>query len=465
VSVLKHKKKVRNHYENTATISPFGLSYRVVLAKYSNHFLPNSNSLLEVGCGEGHLLALLRSKSKTGLDICSKALKKARRQHSSIRFFTGSAESPPKHIGKFDDIILAEILNEAYDVQQILVGLHQFARPQTRLLISLFSALWRPFFFLMELIGWKQKTPELNWLSRGDIKNLLHLSGWDVVRIESKILMPVNIPWVTEIINRWVAPLLPFLCLNCFVIARAQKSRPSSRVSVIVPARNEAGNIRDVCQRIPKMGSHTEIIFVEGHSRDMTWEAIQSAKHEFQNKKIIAITQSGTGKGNAVGEGFAIASGEILMILDADLTTPPEDLPKFYSAIVSGRAEFANGVRLIYPMEKKAMRFLNLAANHFFSKSFSWILGQPIKDTLCGTKVLWKNDWEKIQQNRKYFGEFDPFGDFDLLFGADYLNLRIKDIPIRYRERTYGSTNIQRWKHGVLLMQMLAFAAKKVKFI
>ena len=152
------------------------------------------------------------------------------------------------------------------------------------------------------------------------------------------------------------------------------------------------------------------------------------------------------------------------MILDADLTVPPEDLPRFYEALVSGKGEFINGVRLVYPMEKEAMRTLNFLGNKFFSLAFSWLLGQPIKDTLCGTKVLWKQDYERIAANRSYFGDFDPFGDYDLIFGAAKLNLKIIDLPIRYRERTYGSTNISRWKHGLLLMRMVAFAARRIKF-
>src|SRR4030095_7389300 len=162
---------------------------------------------------------------------------------------------------------------------------------------------------------------------------------------------------------------------------------------------------------------------------------------------------------------FEQADGEILMILDADLTMPPEDLPRYYDVLRSGKGEFANGVRLVYPMEKQAMRFLNLVGNKFFGLAFSWLLGQPIKDTLCGTKVLWKRDYEAIAANRAYFGDFDPFGDFYLIFGAVRLNLKITDMPIRYRERTYGSTNIQRWKHGWLLLKMVAFAARRLKFV
>ena len=268
-------------------------------------------------------------------------------------------------------------------------------------------------------------------------------------------------------LNRWLAPLFPWACCSVFTIARPRPvpvEKPLS-VSVVVPARNEAGNIEAAIQRTPQMGAWTELIFVEGNSTDNTWAEIQRVKAVYPDRRIKILQQPGKGKGDAVRAGYAVAEGDILMILDADLTMPPEELPKFYSAVASGRAEFANGSRLVYPMEKQAMQFLNMIANHSFGLAFSWLLGQRVKDTLCGTKVLRRTQYLQIAANRAYFGDFDPFGDFDLLFGADKLNLKIVDIPIRYRDRTYGSTNIHRWSHGWLLLRMVAFAARKLKFI
>jgi glycosyltransferase involved in cell wall biosynthesis len=256
--------------------------------------------------------------------------------------------------------------------------------------------------------------------------------------------------------------------MTVFVIARATRRQAHTRkltTSVVIPARNEAGNIRSAVERTPELGVRTELIFVEGHSTDHTWAEIQRVQQDFPERRIKSLQQSGKGKGNAVREGFAAATGDILFILDADLTMPPEELPKFYEIVVRGQAEFANGCRLVYPMEARAMRFFNLCANKTFGFLFSWLMGQPIKDTLCGTKVLRREHWDKIQRNRSYFGDFDPFGDFDMLFGADKLNLKIADVPIRYRERTYGTTNIQRWRHGLLLLRMVIFAARKLKFV
>jgi glycosyltransferase involved in cell wall biosynthesis len=270
-----------------------------------------------------------------------------------------------------------------------------------------------------------------------------------------------------SLVNRILVRLWPFhqLALSNFVIARPIPERvKDASVSIIIPARNESGNIKAIFERTSQMGRETELIFVEGHSKDDTCEAIQHEIASHPSTPSLLLRQVGIGKADAVRLGFSKAMGDVLMILDADLTVPPEDLPRFYEALVSGKGEFINGVRLVYPMEKEAMRMLNFLGNKFFSMAFSWLLGQPIKDTLCGTKVLWKRDYEQIAANRYYFGDFDPFGDYDLIFGAAKLNLKIIDLPIRYRERTYGLTNISRWKHGLLLMRMVAFAARRIKF-
>jgi glycosyltransferase involved in cell wall biosynthesis len=268
--------------------------------------------------------------------------------------------------------------------------------------------------------------------------------------------------------DRYLVKLWPFqvFALSNFVIARpAEQPAESPSVSVVIAARNEAGNIKAIFERVPKMGSKTEIVFVEGHSRDNTYEAIEKEMPLHPSTPSLLFRQPGIGKADAIRLGFEKATGDILMILDADLTVPPEDLPRFYEAIASGKGEFINGVRLVYPMEKQAMRTLNFIGNKLFSLTFSWMLGQPIKDTLCGTKVMWRKDYEEIAANRSYFGDFDPFGDFDLIFGAAKLNRKIVDLPIRYRDRTYGTTNISRWKHGLLLLRMVAFAARRIKFV
>lgn len=462
-----HLSAVRAHFDADDTrLTSAARSYRRLLAHYYNLLIPAESSVLEVGCGDGELLAQIHAKDKTGVDLSEKQIARAQARIPGGKFHVQAGEllSLPT---TYDVIIVSETLNFSADAQRFLEQLATVATPQTRLLINFHNNVWHPFFTLANWLGLRNSPAATSWLSSMDIKNLLELSRWETIKIQPRILWPFATPLISPLFNRGLAPLLPSIGFSIFNIARLRPAAVPAvlSVSVVIPARNEAGNIEAAVLRIPEMGSSTELIFVEGHSRDNTWAEIERVQAAHPQRRITSLRQTGKGKGNAVREGFAVAQGDVLMILDADLTMPPEELPKFYDALASGKAEFANGSRLVYPMEKKAMQFLNMVANLFFGLAFSWLLGQHVKDTLCGTKALRRSHYLTIAANRAYFGDFDPFGDFDLLFGADKLSLKIRDIPIRYRERTYGSTNIQRWKHGVLLFRMLAFAARKLKFI
>jgi len=463
----QHLAKVRDFYDAQTLVREQwgGRGYRSLLAHYYNLLIPAGASVLEIGCGSGGLLAQLNASRKVGVDLSVTQIAEARIRVPSAEFHVQSGEALELN-ERFDCIIISDTLNLAADVQRLLEQLHTVAHPDTRLLVNFHNSLWRPFLSLVTALGLKDPQPQNSWLASSDVFNLLHLAGWNPVCHQARLLLPVRLYGVETLLNRWLAPLLQWFCLTIFISARPGRSVLAGRptVSVIIPARNEAGNIAAAVSRTPEMGGGTELIFVEGHSKDDTWEQIQRVQREHPDRKIRIMQQTGKGKGDAVRLGFAAATGDILMILDADLTMPPEELPKFYEVLASGRAEFANGVRLVYPMEKEAMQFLNLCANKAFGLIFTWLLGQPVKDTLCGTKVLSRAHYAKVAANRAYFGDFDPFGDFDLLFGAAKLNLKIADVPIRYKERTYGSTNIQRWKHGWLLLRMVMFAARKLKF-
>lgn len=462
----KHLQALRAFYSKAEELSHWtAKQYRKILARYYQRLIPINTSVLEVGCGDGELLKYLQQRDITGVDLSASQIERAKTKvpHGKFEVQTGEHLQLDK---TFDYIILSETINQATDVQRLFEQLHSVATPRTRLILNFYHTGWRPLLALATLLKLKSKQPLSNWLSPEDVHNLLRLAGWDLVKQQKRILIPIRLFGLEFLVNRYLAPFFPWLCLTTFQIARPQvtTSTSSYSVSVVVPARNEAGNIASAIKRMPRLGSHTEIIFIEGHSKDNTWEEIQRvAKTEAKHWDIVTLQQTGKGKGNAVREAFEVAKGDILMILDADLTMPPEELTKFYEVVASGKAEFANGVRLVYPMEKEAMRFLNLCANKFFGIAFTWALDQPIKDTLCGTKALFREDYQRIAANRSYFGEFDPFGDFDLLFGTDHLLLRIADIPIRYCDRTYGSTNISRWRHGVLLLRMLLVAIRKLK--
>ncbi|MFA5942655.1 MAG: glycosyltransferase [Candidatus Paceibacterota bacterium] len=369
----------------------------------------------------------------------------------------------------YDYLILSDVLGHAYDVEEFLRGARTALTPDGRIVITQYSSLWEPLLRLASALRLREPAGEQNWLSPHDLRNFLYLAGFETIREGKKLLLPVYIPLLSAFFNTIVANIWPFshLGLVHYVVARPLPSATAGNpsLSIIVPARNEAGTIERIANELPVLGSFTEIIFIEGHSTDNTLAEIQrvAAQHT-SDMRVLYASQEGKGKGDAVRKGFDMATGDILTIYDADMTVPPEDLKKFYRAIADSQGEFINGSRLVYPVEKGAMRILNFFGNKFFSLAFTAILGQSLKDTLCGTKMLWKKDYESIQENRAFFGDFDPFGDFDLLFGAAKLNLKIVEVPIRYKERVYGATNISRWSHGWLLLKMTVFAARKLKF-
>ncbi len=468
----EHIAQRQSHWDNIAARRAgrnfFSAEYHHRLTEIYQWMVSPGQRVLEVGCGQATLLAALKPSRGVGVDISGVMLSVARQEHPGLEFFHGDILDY-KSEETFDVIILSDLVNDLWDIQQVFMHLKQFCTSDTRILINFHSRVYQPWLSLASVLGLATPTLLQNWVTPQDVTNLLHLAGYEVFRHQREILLPISLPLVRDLFNKVLVKLWPFneLAWMNLLCARPQlppgAKQPS--VSVIIPARNEAGNIEAAFQRTPTMGSHTELIFVEGHSKDNTFEAIQQAIVRHPERDARVFQQTGKGKADAVRLGFDEARGDILMILDADLTVRPEDLPRFYEALVSGKGEFINGVRLVYPMQEQAMRFLNLLGNKTFSLLFSWLLGQPIKDTLCGTKVLWNRDYKKIVANRSYFGEFDPFGDFDLIFGAAKQNRRIVDMPIRYQERTYGQTNIDRWRHGMLLFRMVAVAAFRLKFV
>jgi hypothetical protein len=393
----------------------------------------------------------------------------AKASHPELHFLQGDVEeySPDE---SFDYVILSDLLNDLWDVQSVLERLAAWVNPHARILINTYSRLWEPVMSAAARLGLSKPHLQQNWLTPMDVTNLLSLAGFEVIRSWREFLFPFEIPLITPLFNRYLAKLgfFSWMDLANFMVARKKPGGKADeeppKVSIIIPTRNEAGNITSLVARTPELGSGSEIIFVDGHSTDNTAEVTQKEIAAHPERNLSFYTQLGKGKGDAVRLGFEKATGEVLIILDADISVAPEDLARFYNVLISGTGEFINGVRLVYPMEKEAMRLANLIGNKFFGSLFSGLLGQPVKDTLCGTKVLWKKDYERIAANRSIFGDFDPFGDFDLLFGAARLDLKIVDLPIRYHERTYGKTNIERWRSGVILLYMSTIAARKLKF-
>jgi len=436
---------------------------------YFRFLIPKGRSVLELGCGTGGLLNALEPKRGVGIDFSSGMLRIAKKRYPHLEFHTADIESLEGWSETFDVVILADVVGHLMDIEETFRRLHIFCQPDSRLIVSYYNFLWEPILKMGEFLGLKMPQYHQNWLSSYDICNLLSLAHFQIVKTDFRLLVPKKFPWVSDFINKYIAslPILRKLCLCQYIIARPVKQKKIKEFSttILIPCKNERDNIAPAIKRIPPFGKHQEIIFVDGHSTDGTQEEIKRIIKSHPDKDIKLIVQDGRGKGDAVRKGFSAATSEILMILDADLTVPPEDLPKFYMALFDDHGEFINGCRLVYPMERQAMRFLNFLGNKFFSMMFTWILNQRFKDTLCGTKALFKKDYDNIQANRNYFGDFDPFGDFDLIFGAIKQNLKVVEVPIRYKERTYGTTNINRFRHGWLLMKMTIFAYKKIKIL
>ncbi len=428
--------------------------------------------VLQVGCGLGDLLASTRPSSGLGIDISPRMIALARERNSGLEFLQADIERDPIDAEPFDYVLLSDVIGSLDDVQVALERVRPLLKPDGKLIVTYYNFLWEPVLDLATRMGQRTPWPDQNWLSQRDIANLMHLAGFETIRQGTDVLAPFALPAVGAVINRLggKVPGLKHASLLMYAVGRplasqSPKAKTQASVSVICPTRNEKGNIEAAIQRTPKMGGRTELIFVDGNSTDGTVEEIEKciAAYKGPLELKLILQGEGKGKGDAVRKGFAAAQCDMLMILDSDLTVPPEDLPKFHRALVSGRGDFINGVRLVYPMEGEAMRFLNLLGNKFFSSALSWVLEQPIKDSLCGTKVLWRRDYEQIAAHRDFFGDFDPFGDFDLLFGAARLNLRITDLPVRYRARTYGDTKISRFTAGLLLFRMTVFGLRKLR--
>ena len=476
MDLSSRKNNIKNHFDLLADRRSSWINRNKYFykenEKYVQFLIGENKRVLELGCGTGQLLNALKPSYGVGIDLSEKTLNIAKKEFPHLEFIQGDMEDVnfiSTLQGPFDYIILSDTLGYLDDCEEAFLGLHSLCVPETRLIISYYSWLWEPLLQLGEKLRLKMPSVEMNWLSTEDTIGFLHLADFEPVKCDWLHLIPYNFFGLGFLINKVIGtlPVIRRLCMQNYIVARPTKDleliNPSA--TILIPCRNEKGNIEHAITRLPKFCKNMEIIYVEGGSEDGTLDEINRVIKSYPDKDIKVLVQDGKGKGDAVRKGFENASGDILMILDGDLTVPPEDLTKFYNAIASGKGEYINGTRLVYPMHGQAMRFLNYWANRIFSLLFTWLLNQRLTDTLCGTKVISKSNYMKIVDNRNYFGDFDPFGDFDLIFGSSKLNLKIVEVPIRYDERKYGETQISRFRHGWLLLKMVLFAYKKLKII
>ncbi len=451
----------------------FNATYRKDDFKFMRFLIPAGKRVLELGCGNGELLATLEPSYGVGIDFSARTIANAKARHPQLNFILGDAEDPATLAavkGPFDYIVIADTIAMFEDIDGTLRLVHQLCEPSTRIIIAYYSHLWEPILKLGELLRIKSRQAEVNYVATADFLNLMDLADFEVISQEQRQLIPLRWFGIGPLVNRFIAPLpgIRKLCLRTYLVGRPVRQFPDRKfsVSIVIPCRNERGNIESAILRMPRFGTSQEVLFVEGNSSDGTFEECERVRNTYEGSwDIKVLRQDGKGKGDAVRKGFAAATGDVLMILDADLTMPPEALPKFHAVIETGKAEFVNGTRLVYPMENEAMRPLNLIANRFFAYLFSYLVNTRLTDTLCGTKVLMRKDYEVLARERDYFGNFDPFGDFDLIFGAAKQNLKVIETPIHYKARTFGETQISRFRDGWLLLKMVWFAYRKLKAI
>lgn len=368
--------------------------------KFMRFLIPPGKRVLELGCGSGHMLAALRPSYGVGVDFSPKAVERAKLHYPHLNFVLGDVEDPATLAtleGPFDYIVLADTIGVLEDIDGTLRLIHQLCAPSTRLIIAYYSHLWEPVLKTAEAIGLRNKQPQVNYVSTADFRNLMDLADFEIISREQRQLLPRRLLGLGPLVNKYIAPLpgMRQLALRSYVVGRPVRQFPDREysASIVIPCRNESGNIENAIRRMPKFGSHQEIIFVEGNSSDDTFAECERVRDAYKGAwDIKVLRQDGKGKGDAVRKGFSAATGDVLMILDADLTMPPEALPKYHDVIESGKAEFVNGTRLVYPMENEAMRPLNFIANRCFAYLFSYLVNTRMTDTLCGTKVLLRRD-------------------------------------------------------------------------
>jgi ubiquinone/menaquinone biosynthesis C-methylase UbiE/glycosyltransferase involved in cell wall biosynthesis len=445
------------------------------------------SSVLELGCGTGNLLSALKPSRGLGLDISAEMVRIARAKFPNLQFDVADAEAFNVD-EKFDFVVASDLIGELGDITAMFECFHRVSHESTRLILTFHSPTLEAVLRTAQRAKLAMAPLRQNWVGLDTAKSMLALSDLRVTFEEHALLVPIPIPVMASAANRLLSGRRAFKYFDLLnvLVAEAVPQRPTPKAlkcSVIIPCRNEIGNVDAAVERMPDLGPQTEIIFVDGASTDGTKERIEEVMDRYRGQKDIKLilqmpeadyaspkddpdaptVMLKLGKGDAVRKGFDAASGDVLMILDADLTVPPEDLPRFLYPLATGKGRFVNGTRLVYPMEERAMKFVNYVGNWFFSKLFTWLLEQPIRDTLCGTKVLLKSDYEKIKAGRKHFGEFDPFGDFDLLFGAARLRLPIVEVPVRYKRRLAGVSKVRVSQHGWLLVGMSMIAFRRLK--
>jgi hypothetical protein len=430
------------------------------------YIIEPGSRVLEIRCQTGHLLDAVGPQYGVGVEISQPMVELAQKSFPGLRFLCADPEN--LDLNETFDYVVFSHLFDTVDLLSALRRMHRVSASDTRIIIHTYNHLWQPILELAGKLGLRSPCVEPNWLTEQDVRGFLELAGFEVLRTHRILLCPKWIPLISWICNE-VLVALPGIRRLAMIKMMVARPKPLPRnpsevsVSVIVPCRNERDNVGPAVQRIPDMGKHTEIIFCDDASSDGTGDEVRRLIRENPHRDIRLVNGPAICKAENVWTGFREARGDVLMILDGDLTVMPEELPYFFDALVSGSGEFINGSRLVYPIQQNAMKAGNMIGNKVFSWLFSYLLDQRIKDTLCGTKVLWRKDWFRVKQFVGTWGMKDLWGDYDLLFGASRLHLRIRDVPVHYQERVYGITKMTRvFANGMRMLRICVGAARRL---
>lgn len=436
-------------------------------AEYLRFIIPEGESVLLIGCEDGALLEALRPSRGLGVDHRPEFIALARKRTPQF-VYALSSDLDWSVRRTFEYIVLNDVACEIEDLFVFLQRVARHCTPTSRVVVVQHNYLWRPLFRLAAWLGLKRPEARQNWLSAGDLRVFLDGAGFETIEVRSKLFCPARLLGLGSAIN-WVAGMLPFvhrLASAELLVARRRDSArtlPRKSASIVLTTRDERGNIEPLVRAIPRVGTATEIIFVEGHSRDGTRAEIERVIDNHPAKKIRLVIQDGEGQGNAIRKGFSEAEGDVIILLEADQTTAPADVIKAFDIIASGRADYVNGSRFIYPRDKGAMPLFNAIGNWLFAAWFTWFLGQRTSDVLCGLKAIDRRQFQRLEKNWGFLGLFDPFGDFELIFGAARLGLKISEVPTRYGRRSYGRPKTKVFRHGMMLLRMASRATRVFK--
>ncbi len=432
--------------------------------RWLDRIIPHDASVIEGGCGVGLTLAALSCQKKVGFDFSQQMIARAKERDATGTYFTDDLLNIT-HDEKYEYVLLLDTVNYVADVQACLEQIHtKLCHERSRLIITYYNFFWFPIFAVGQWLGIKTRFPEQNWIRKNDIVNLLNLADFEVIQHGQRVLLPMGIPLLSKLCNAYLVhfPLFRSFALVKYIIARplsVPRDVPNYSVTVLSAMRNEKGNVRKIVETMPIMGTRTELVFIEGHSTDGTWEELETVQREYRGPLTIRILkQQGTGKANALHEGMEASTGDIVLIYDGDFTVHPAELQKLYAALAAGKAEFVNASRLVYPMQKGAMRLLNLMGNKLFSMLFTWLFSQELADVLSPVKGMFRRNYAAVSTR------FDPFGDFDFFLGAGRSQLKMCEIPVHYLERSYGTTKIRRFRHAWLLLNMCRKGAGELKW-